>query len=67
MHTNIKTSLSLRLGHCLYFTSLSILPTLVITLLNVQLLLRGPSEYNNEMLRKLRMETPIQIELSTSH
>ena len=32
----------------------------------VQLLLRGPLEYSSWMLKKLRKESRIQIELSTS-
>lgn len=38
-----------------------------ITLDAVQLWFRGPSEYNNEMLEKLRRETQIQFEDLTSH
>jgi hypothetical protein len=38
-----------------------------ITLLSVQLLLCGPSEYDSWMLKKFRMETQIQTEISTSH
>lgn len=37
-----------------------------ITLLSVQLLFRGPSEYNNGMLEKLRIKIQIQTELPTS-
>ena len=36
------------------------------TSLNVQLLFHGPSQYNNWMLEKLRMETHIHLNLPTS-
>lgn len=33
----------------------------------MQLLFRGPSKYNNEMLENPRWETQMQIELPTSY
>lgn len=38
-----------------------------ITLLSVQLSCRGSSQYDSDMLKKLRQVTQIQTELTTSH